>query len=331
MRQAPRTVGARDPRGQQQRPLADGPDDRALPSRALGRQADTRHGLAGEEIPLAGRIAAVADVFDALTHERPYKRAWERGRGRRRDPRGLGQSVRSGRGRGVSATGPQHAVDEDASRAAGLPSAARRATARCSQGPGGSDEDRSHRAGDRARGGRRGGPAGPRCPRDPLESDLGATSARKRLRRPRQGERGAHSLVVRLDLGNRPGRCDLRDRACERERPAAAGPRTAGVRDRAVLVRRAGHRRQCAQRTGGPRRCGLTGELHPPGAGGPGVRGVERDDALQGNRNRGARGELPDALRAAGAREQLPDCDGVGLHRRLSRRQRDGEPRRTPT
>jgi len=33
-------------------------------------------GLAGEEIPLAGRIVAVADVFDALTHERPYKKAW---------------------------------------------------------------------------------------------------------------------------------------------------------------------------------------------------------------------------------------------------------------
>ena len=33
-------------------------------------------GRRGEEIPLAGRIVAVADVFDALTHERPYKRAW---------------------------------------------------------------------------------------------------------------------------------------------------------------------------------------------------------------------------------------------------------------
>jgi len=33
-------------------------------------------GLCGEEIPLGGRIVAVADVFDALTHERPYKQAW---------------------------------------------------------------------------------------------------------------------------------------------------------------------------------------------------------------------------------------------------------------
>ena len=33
-------------------------------------------GLAGEAIPLAGRIAAIADVFDALTSDRPYKQAW---------------------------------------------------------------------------------------------------------------------------------------------------------------------------------------------------------------------------------------------------------------
>jgi putative two-component system response regulator len=53
-------------------------------------------GLAGEDIPLAGRITAVADVFDALTHERPYKSAWETDRalgeirdqaGRQFDPR----------------------------------------------------------------------------------------------------------------------------------------------------------------------------------------------------------------------------------------------------
>jgi putative two-component system response regulator len=34
--------------------------------------------LQGETIPLPGRIVAVADVFDALTNERPYKQAWPR-------------------------------------------------------------------------------------------------------------------------------------------------------------------------------------------------------------------------------------------------------------
>jgi putative two-component system response regulator len=52
-------------------------------------------GRAGEAIPIAGRIIAVADVFDALTHQRPYKRAWTEGeavaeicsqRGRQFDP-----------------------------------------------------------------------------------------------------------------------------------------------------------------------------------------------------------------------------------------------------
>ena len=53
------------------------------------------HGLRGEEIPLVGRIVAVCDVYDALTSERPYKRAWsveaaleeiERGSGSHFDP-----------------------------------------------------------------------------------------------------------------------------------------------------------------------------------------------------------------------------------------------------
>jgi putative two-component system response regulator len=52
-------------------------------------------GLAGNKIPLAGRIVTVADVFDALTQKRPYKAAWpveeavaeiERQRGRQFDP-----------------------------------------------------------------------------------------------------------------------------------------------------------------------------------------------------------------------------------------------------
>jgi len=33
-------------------------------------------GLAGTDIPIFSRIVAVADVFDALTSERPYKKAW---------------------------------------------------------------------------------------------------------------------------------------------------------------------------------------------------------------------------------------------------------------
>ena len=33
-------------------------------------------GLAGEAIPLVGRICAICDSFDALTSERPYKSAW---------------------------------------------------------------------------------------------------------------------------------------------------------------------------------------------------------------------------------------------------------------
>ena len=32
--------------------------------------------LRGDQIPLVGRIVAIADVFDALTSKRPYKKAW---------------------------------------------------------------------------------------------------------------------------------------------------------------------------------------------------------------------------------------------------------------
>ena len=53
-------------------------------------------GLAGNDIPLYGRITALADVFDALSCDRPYKKAWlleeiqdyiRRERGRHFDPR----------------------------------------------------------------------------------------------------------------------------------------------------------------------------------------------------------------------------------------------------
>jgi putative two-component system response regulator len=55
-------------------------------------------GLAGKDIPIEGRITAVADVFDALSSKRPYKPAFpldkcleilEEGRGRHFDPRVL--------------------------------------------------------------------------------------------------------------------------------------------------------------------------------------------------------------------------------------------------
>lgn len=51
--------------------------------------------LAGDQIPLEARLVAVADVFDALTHARPYRAAWsveetraeiERGAGKHFDP-----------------------------------------------------------------------------------------------------------------------------------------------------------------------------------------------------------------------------------------------------
>ena len=37
---------------------------------------DIQKNLSGEDIPVEARITAVADVFDALTHERCYKKAW---------------------------------------------------------------------------------------------------------------------------------------------------------------------------------------------------------------------------------------------------------------
>ena len=61
-------------------------------------------GLAGAAIPMAARIAALADVFDALTSERPYKHAWtveeamvwiREGSGRHFDPQLVGLLERS--------------------------------------------------------------------------------------------------------------------------------------------------------------------------------------------------------------------------------------------
>jgi len=35
-------------------------------------------GLQGEDIPLAARLFAIVDVYDALTSDRPYRKAWSR-------------------------------------------------------------------------------------------------------------------------------------------------------------------------------------------------------------------------------------------------------------
>ena len=51
-------------------------------------------GLKGKEIPEAGRIAAVADVFDALTNDRAYRSAFSIPEGLEKTSRGARQPVR---------------------------------------------------------------------------------------------------------------------------------------------------------------------------------------------------------------------------------------------
>jgi putative two-component system response regulator len=65
------------------RVLAGGTSDRVRLAHDVARYHHERwdgrgyEGLAGTAIPFAARLVAVADVFDALTHERPYKHAWD--------------------------------------------------------------------------------------------------------------------------------------------------------------------------------------------------------------------------------------------------------------
>jgi putative two-component system response regulator len=62
---------------------ADGPSELLGVAERIARSHHERwdgggypDGLAGEAIPLVARLVAVADVFDVLVHERPYKEAW---------------------------------------------------------------------------------------------------------------------------------------------------------------------------------------------------------------------------------------------------------------
>ena len=65
------------------RVLADGDTDVLTVAEEIARSHHERwdgggypDGLAGTAIPLVARLVAVADVFDVLVHERPYKEAW---------------------------------------------------------------------------------------------------------------------------------------------------------------------------------------------------------------------------------------------------------------
>ena len=60
------------------------------------------HGLRGEQIPLAARLFAVVDVYDALTSDRPYREAWSQesaiehiraGAGKHFDPQAVEQFI----------------------------------------------------------------------------------------------------------------------------------------------------------------------------------------------------------------------------------------------
>ncbi|MCF8167388.1 MAG: two-component system response regulator [Rhodoferax sp.] len=74
MRQHP-SMGA-EILGQHTNPLLHAAREVALTHHEKWDGSGYPHGLRGEEIPLFGRIVAIADVFDALTSARPYKTAW---------------------------------------------------------------------------------------------------------------------------------------------------------------------------------------------------------------------------------------------------------------
>lgn len=69
------TIGARMLSGSQS-PLLQLAEEVALTHHERWDGAGYPAGLAGAAIPIGGSIVAVADVFDALAHRRPYKQAW---------------------------------------------------------------------------------------------------------------------------------------------------------------------------------------------------------------------------------------------------------------
>jgi putative two-component system response regulator len=107
----------------------------SVPLLAMGREIAVSHherwdgagyplGAGGQSIPLSGRIVAVADVFDALTHGRPYKMAWSiedasaeiaRERGSQFDPDVVDAFL------AIERTGALEATHGGAARAVGAP------------------------------------------------------------------------------------------------------------------------------------------------------------------------------------------------------------------
>jgi len=79
-------------------------------------------GLAGEGIPLEARIMSVVDVFDAMTHDRAYRKALsreetmaelERGAGTQFDPAVVKAFLVLVKGRGEALPAPAQAAGED--------------------------------------------------------------------------------------------------------------------------------------------------------------------------------------------------------------------------
>jgi response regulator RpfG family c-di-GMP phosphodiesterase len=80
------------------------------------------HRLNGQNIPIGGRLVSVADVYDALTSERPYKEAWtpeaalleiESQAGRQFDPQvvqAFGEMIRSGELERLNVEADQHLI-----------------------------------------------------------------------------------------------------------------------------------------------------------------------------------------------------------------------------
>ena len=52
------------------------------PTPSQDKTRELQRGLKGEQIPLAARIFAVVDVWDALTSDRPYRQAWSKEKAR---------------------------------------------------------------------------------------------------------------------------------------------------------------------------------------------------------------------------------------------------------